>query len=167
MIETDRLILRHWREDDAEDLYKYASDERVSRLALWPAHTSVDMSLEVIKSVFIPNRDTFAITERITGEAVGCIGLVPEGMENYPPADGEREAGYWIGYPLWNKGLTSEALKAFIGYCRDTLHIKSLLITTDSLNIASQRVAAKCGFIHIADYDHEGTPSKAFRLSLD
>ena len=44
--ETDRLIMRPWRTDDAEALYKYASDGRVSELALWPRHTSVEMSRE-------------------------------------------------------------------------------------------------------------------------
>lgn len=46
---TERLILRHWREDDAEALYKYASDPRVSEMALWPRHTSVEMSRDVIR----------------------------------------------------------------------------------------------------------------------
>lgn len=40
MIETKRLILRHWREDDAEALYKYASDPDVGPIAGWPPHTS-------------------------------------------------------------------------------------------------------------------------------
>ena len=31
-LETERLILRPWREDDAEELYKYASDSEVGRL---------------------------------------------------------------------------------------------------------------------------------------
>ena len=39
MIETERLILRPWQESDADALYKYASDSRVSELALWPTHT--------------------------------------------------------------------------------------------------------------------------------
>ena len=55
MIETERLVLRHWRVKDASALYKYASDNRVSELALWPTHTSVKMSHEVIEKVFMPN----------------------------------------------------------------------------------------------------------------
>lgn len=39
MIETARLKLRHWREEDADDLFRYASDPKVSELALWPART--------------------------------------------------------------------------------------------------------------------------------
>ena len=48
IIETGRLIMRHWSPGDADALYKYASDERVSEMALWPCHSSVEMSRDVI-----------------------------------------------------------------------------------------------------------------------
>lgn len=165
-IKTNRLTLRRWRENDAEALYKYASDGRVSEMALWPRHTSVDMSREVIKDFFQPNPFTLAMVLKETNEPIGCIGLVPAGAEHYRPFANEREVGYWIGFPYWGKGLTSEALKSMIEFCRNNIRLDSLLITTDAANKASQRVAEKCGFINFTDYDNNGTPSKAFRLSL-
>lgn len=165
MIETTRLILRPWRENDAEALYRYASDAEVSRMALWPRHTSVEMSRRVINEFFIPNPYTFAIALKESDEAIGCIGLVPEGEDHYEPLPGEREVGYWVGHPLWGNGITTEALMALVGYCRDRLHLPSLLITTDSRNRASQRVAEKCGFKLIGDYSYGSIPSKAYRLN--
>lgn len=165
-INTNRLTLRRWRENDAEALYKYASDGRVSEMALWPRHTSVDMSREVIKDFFQPNPFTLAMVLKETNEPIGCIGLVPAGAEHYKPFANEREVGYWIGFPYWGKGLTSEALKSMIEFCRNNIRLDSLLITTDAANKASQRVAEKCGFTNFTDYDNNGTPSKAFRLSL-
>ena len=47
-LETERLILRPWKEDDAESLYKYAKDPKVGPIAGWPVHTSVENSREVI-----------------------------------------------------------------------------------------------------------------------
>ena len=41
MIETERLILRPWREEDAGTLYKYASYPEIGPIAGWPPHTSV------------------------------------------------------------------------------------------------------------------------------
>lgn len=166
MIETDRLILRRWRIGDAEALYRYASDERVSELALWPRHTSVMMSRDIIEKFFIPNPQTFAMVLRANNEPVGCIGLVPEGSEHHAVEIGIREIGYWIGHPYWNEGLTSEALNGFIEYCRDVLRLHALLITTDARNAASQRVAAKCGFEFVEDYEFEGIQNKAYRLRL-
>ncbi|MDE5653413.1 MAG: GNAT family N-acetyltransferase [Muribaculaceae bacterium] len=160
------MYFRPWRENDAEALYKYASDARVSEMALWPQHTSVEMSRQVIRDFFMNNEHTFAIVLKATDEPIGCIGLVPEGAEHYKPAPNEREVGYWIGYPYWGKGLTTEALNSLIELCRNYLRLDSLMITTDTGNKASQRVAEKCGFVYFSDYDNDGTPSKAFRLKL-
>lgn len=166
--ETDRLVIRRWRESDAASLYACASDSRVSELALWPRHTSQEMSLAVIRDIFMPNPHTFAIELKDTGEAVGCIGLVPSGDEHHTLEPEEKEVGYWLAYELWGRGLATEALKALIEYCRQTLGLRSLLITTDARNEASQRVALKCGFRHTEDYTSvpDGIPSKAFRLKL-
>lgn len=167
MIETESLILRPWQPQDAGALFKYASDARVSELALWPRHESLEMSQEVVRLYFMPNPYCFAMILKDTDEPIGCIGLVPSGDEHYTPADSQREVGYWIGYPYWSKGLTTEALNALICYCRDTLGLKSLLITTDSQNIASQRVAGKCGFEWIEDYNHDNISGKAYSLKLE
>lgn len=166
MITTQRLILRPWREEDAGDLYRYACDERVSRPGQWPRHESVEMSRDVIRAYFIPNPHTFAIALRATGEVIGCIGLVPAGCENYPVLQDEREVGYWIGHPHQGIGLATEALLALIGYCRDRLHLTSLLLTTLVDNHPSRRVAAKCGFGHIGNFTSDHSPNLAFRLSL-
>lgn len=165
-LETERLRLRPWRTDDAETLYKYASDGRVSELTLWPRHESVEMSRRVIEQFFIPNPGTYAMVLKETGEPVGCIGLVPRADEHHATADAEREVGYWIGRPLWGLGLTTEALRALTEDLRKKGCIRSLLITTDARNAASGRVAEKCGFRFVEDYEFEGTRSKAYRLEL-
>lgn len=166
MITTEHLVLRPWDISDAEALYKYASEPLVSRLALWPAHTSVEMSKWVINNIFIPNEDTYAIVLKETHEAIGCIGLVPGGDEHYHAENGEREIGYWIGLPFWNKGLTSEALVALMNHWSNYGTIRSLLITTDDNNLASQRVAYKCGFKLIDRYQYNGIPSSVYRAQL-
>jgi RimJ/RimL family protein N-acetyltransferase len=44
ILQTKRLILRPWSENDAEELYKYASDPELGPPAGWPPHTSVEHS---------------------------------------------------------------------------------------------------------------------------
>ncbi len=165
-IDTPRLILRRWRESDAEALYACASDGRVSEMALWPRHTSVEMSRRVINEFFIPNPYNLAMVLKDTDTPVGCIGLVPSGDEHTVPLPGEREIGYWIGHPYWGRGLTSEALEAFVRFCKESLKLSSLLITVDARNRASRRVAEKCGFLLVGDLDFNGIPTKIFRLHL-
>ena len=50
-LETESLILRPWKEDDAESLYKYAKNPGVGPIAGWALHISVEHSREIIKRV--------------------------------------------------------------------------------------------------------------------
>ena len=59
-METERILLRHWQESDAEALFKYASDPDVGPRAGWPAHKSEEESLEIIQT-FFHNDTTWAI----------------------------------------------------------------------------------------------------------
>lgn len=56
MIETDRLILRPWQETDAEVMFRYARDPEIGPPAGWTPHSSVENSLEIIRTVFPPQR---------------------------------------------------------------------------------------------------------------
>ena len=59
-LETKRLLLRPWEESDAESCYRYARDPFVGPAAGWPAHTSVENSREIIRTV-LSEPDTFAV----------------------------------------------------------------------------------------------------------
>ena len=52
ILETPRLLLRPWEETDAETLFEYAKDPRVGPVAGWPAHKTVQDSLDTIRTVF-------------------------------------------------------------------------------------------------------------------
>ena len=61
-LETKRLIMRRWEEGDAEDLYRYASNPDVGPITGWPAHQSIEESLDVIKNVF-NGKEAYAISK--------------------------------------------------------------------------------------------------------
>ena len=42
MLETQRLILRKWTEEDAESLFEYAKDPEVGPITGWPPHKNVE-----------------------------------------------------------------------------------------------------------------------------
>ena len=93
-LETKRLLLRPWEESDAESCYRYASDPLVGPAAGWPAHTSVENSREIIRTV-LSEPDTFAvILKERPDEPVGSIGVFPT---EAPEIGSEPEIGYWIG----------------------------------------------------------------------
>lgn len=75
ILETERLILRPWTEDDAEELYKYASDPDVGPAAGWPPHTSVENNRDIISTVLSASK-TYAVCLKDSGK--------PIGRETYP-----------------------------------------------------------------------------------
>ncbi len=145
VLETKRLILRPWRESDAEALFKFASDPDVGPRAGWPPHKSVDESLEIIKSVF-SGEGMWAVELRDTSEAIGCVGYLPASDSNLDIEKDHAEVGYWIAKPYWNKGICTEALRAIVDYC---FNIKGFTVLWGDYfpeNPASGRVMGKCGF---------------------
>ena len=147
-IETARLTLRPWHESDAAELYSLASDPDVGPAAGWPPHTSVDNSLEIIRTVF-SSPDTYAVVLRRCGRPVGCCGLVPEGerpVGEIAPAG--VEIGYWLGRDHWGQGIIPEAVNALVERVSARPGVKSLWIAFYTANDKSRRVAEKCGFTY-------------------
>ena len=63
MLETERLLLRKWTEEDANSLFEYAKDPEVGPAAGWPPHRSREESLDVIRNV-LNGRECYAICEK-------------------------------------------------------------------------------------------------------
>lgn len=144
-IETDRLILRRFRLDDAKDMFNnWAKDDEVTKFLTWPAHSSVDVSLEVLSS-WIENYtdDKFyqwCIELKETHQAIGSIAVVSlkEDIEAV-------EIGYCIGRKYWHQGITSEALKALIDFFFNQVRVSRIESRHDNLNPHSGKVMLKCG----------------------
>lgn len=157
IIECPRLILRPWREDDAEALYKYACDPLVGPAAGWAAHESVEHSLEILRTVLIGPR-TWAITLRGSEEPVGSIGIFPS---DSPRAGGQPEIGYWIGRPYWGQGYVPEAVRRLIELCFEE-GAEAVWCGHFEGNDKSRRVIEKCGFTYrfTEDWQREGAADK-------
>lgn len=110
MLETERLLLRPWRESDAEDLYRYASDPDVGPIAGWPVHTSIENSQEIIRDVFSVE-ETYAVCLKEDRRAIGSIGLIPPEQTQVAASPTEMEIGFWIGVPFWGRGYIPEAVR--------------------------------------------------------
>lgn len=165
ILTTPRLILRPWQEDDAESLYKYASDPRVGPNAGWPVHTSIDHSLSVIRSV-LSSPETYAVVLRPTGEAVGSIGLSVgrKGTRRVGPR--AAELGYWIGAPYWGMGYIPEAADELIRRAFEDLGMRVIWCGCYEDNARSARVQEKCGFVY-HDTIYDATCTEPDRLCTE
>lgn len=144
-METERILLRLWREEDAEALYKYASDPEVGPRAGWPPHKSVEESREIIRTLF--NSDhMWAMELKATSEPIGCMGYFVYGESNINIGENDAEVGYWVARPYWNQGLCSETLRVLIDYCFNVKGFSALWADYFPENPASGRVMEKCGF---------------------
>lgn len=145
ILETKRLLLRPWTEEDAEALYRYAGDPRVGPAAGWPIHTGVENSREIICSVLaVP--ETYAVALKESGEPVGSIGLMLPPAGNIPMEPGEAELGYWIGVPYWGRGLIPEASEEVMRHGFEELGLRVIWCGYFEGNEKSRRVQEKLGF---------------------
>lgn len=145
IIETKRLILRPWVQEDAEALYEYAKEPLVGPVAGWPVHTSVDNSREIIASV-LSAPETYAVCLKQDNRAIGSIGLMLGDKANIKIPSDEAEVGYWIGLPFWGQGLIPEALRSLMRYGFEVLQVKKIWCGYFDGNEKSHRVQEKCGF---------------------
>jgi len=145
MIETPRLLLRPWVEEDAEELYRYAKDSAVGPAAGWPVHTSVENSRQIIREV-LSAPETYAVVLKETGLPVGSIGIIAPLAAHTDIAPEEREIGYWIGVPYWGRGLIPEAVRAVLRRCFEELGCTAVWCSYYDGNVKSRRVQEKCGF---------------------
>ena len=152
MLETERLILRPWRESDAEDLYEYAKDPDVGPPAGWPPHESVESSRQII-GMFLSAPDTYAVCLK-NGKAIGSIGLKHKGQTDMTDREDECELGYCIGKPFWGQGLIPEAAEELLRYAFEELGMRAVWCGYYEGNEKSHRVQQKLGFVY--QYTTEG-----------
>lgn len=147
ILETIRLILRPWADEDAEELYKYAKDPLVGPSAGWPPHTSVENSLEIIRGI-LSEPETYAVVLKETGMPVGSAGIMFSGKGNAQMKEHEAEIGYWIGVPYWGQGLIPEAVRRLLERCFNDLGCTAVWCGYYDGNEKSRRVQEKCGFVY-------------------
>ena len=147
ILQTKRLILRPWEEEDAAELFALASSPEVGPAAGWPVHTSVENSREIIRDV-LSAPGTFAIVWKETGLPIGSIGLKMGEATDLTDVEDECELGYWLGVPYWGRGIMPEAAGEVLRYAFEELGMKKVWCGYYDGNHKSRRVQEKCGFRH-------------------
>lgn len=142
-LETERLLLRHIRRDDAQRIFTYwASDPEVTKYLTWQPHASVAVTEAIVERWLAdydkPDTYRYGIELRETGELIGMIDVV--GYHHGNPV-----IGYCSGRPTWGRGYMTEALKAL---CAALFEAGYPMIRIEAVreNIGSNRVIQKAGF---------------------
>ena len=167
ILETNRLILRPWEEEDARWLYFYARNHEVGLSGGWPPHKSEEESLFVIQTTF-SKPETYAVVYK--DRPIGCVNLYlyPDG--NYYWGEGNAELGFWVGRPFWGHGMASEACKRLLQHGFDDLNLKTIFAIYRLKNKRSKAVLKKLGFKRhdsIFKYDYKDRPVEEVAMYLN
>jgi RimJ/RimL family protein N-acetyltransferase len=138
VLETERLVLRAPRFEDAKRVATLVNDRRVAEnAARIPYPYSVADAREWIGAINSQSDSgTYLIT--IGGEVIGACGLEMR--------DSAPEIGYWLGVPFWGNGYATEAVRALIDHAFEERGHDALQAGARISNPASRRVLEKCGF---------------------
>ena len=154
-LETDRLILRPWKESDVQDFYEYASVDGVGQRCGWLPHKSLEES-RMILDMFIGEKKTFALELKESGKVIGSIGLEERAADLGIAEDRKgREIGYVLNKNYWGRGLMPEAVKAVIDYCFRECSFDWLTCGHFLWNDQSRRVVEKSGFRYVKNVVHQ------------
>lgn len=157
ILQTEHLILRPFRLDDAEPMFRnWASDNEVTKFLTWPAYKDVSVAVATLSDWVSKYSDRsfyqWAITlKNNIDEQIGSISIVNEIDDVIKDA----EVGYCIGKQWWHQGITSEAMKAVIEFMFDKVGVNRVSARHDVLNPNSGKVMQKCGL------RYEGTLRRA------
>ena len=155
-IETERLILRAWKELDKALFARINSNENVMKY--FPSTLSTEESdafVERIKAEFEETgHGLYAVEIKETGEFIGYVGFHRFTFDM--PFSPNWEIGWRISNKFWHKGYATEAAMACIVYARENRFCKKLYSFTAVPNIPSENVMKHIGmnyeglFIHPA-----------------
>ena len=141
-------IVRSYRPADAASLAKHGNNRRIweNLRDRFPHPYTATQAAEYIERILAGADETgFAI--EVDGEAVGGISL-------HPGTDIERigaELGYWLGEALWNRGITTSAIRLVTDYAFNKKRLERVFAVPFATNVASCRALEKAG------YEREGT----------
>lgn len=144
---TDGVIaLRPWTRDDLGFVVDACQDPELSRYS--PAipfpYTAQDAVgwFESQEPIRLAGRGLdFSVTDAETGELLGAIGL-----HNFNERWTSAATGYWLAREARGHGYISRALRVVARWAFADLGLARLELTADPENLASQRVAERCGF---------------------
>lgn len=145
-IKTERLLLRPLSVDDANEVFEWVSDERVSRYMVYTTYKCIEQVREWLKSV---EKDTstynFGFERLSDGKLIGSGEIGSKGKNGY------WVFGYNLRYDCWGNGYATEAAKGMIEYVRKNFGETHFASSHAEPNLASGHVMEKCG-LHFVGY---------------
>jgi RimJ/RimL family protein N-acetyltransferase len=152
-METERLLLRRWREGDAEPFAAINADPLVTRYVGGPMTREASDAL-LARSVAFWDAHGYgraAVEDRATRELLGFCGLGA-----HPATAGETEIGWRLAAHAWGRGLATEAATAMRDLAFSRWGLPRLVSVAVPENPASLGVMRNIGMTHWKDVTYDG-----------
>lgn len=157
MIETERLVLRAYREEDRDAFAALTGDPRVG---YWVANVmdraKSDATMDRLNAhIAAHGYGLWGVARKTDDKIIGLCGLDPIAEGDLPVGAGVEMA--WRLIPeVWRQGLASEAAAAVLGWGLANLDAPEILAFTADTNLASQGVMRRIGMTAdpSRDFDH-------------
>lgn len=144
VLETERLLLRTLKLDDAQDLFEYASHPDVPRYNTWSVHTSIEDSKRYLHSVISQYQHhqlaAWGIVHKANNKLIGTCSLA-----SWIPAQARAELGYALSKTYWGNGYMPEAVRPVLGFGFRMMQLNRIEARCITANLASARVMEKVG----------------------
>ena len=142
-LETTRLRLRPYREDDIAELLPLIGTREVAATTLRIAHPYTEQDArDFLALAQEPGKIWLAVALRSDGRQIGGIGLRVDDQHQH------AELGYWLGAPYWGQGYATEAAREILRYGFRDLHLHRIYASHFAQNPASGRVLLRLGMRH-------------------
>lgn len=169
-LETDRLVLREWREEDRPLFAAIVGDPHVMRYYVAPktitqANAWID---KMVAGLEDGSGQFLAVERKSDGALMGLTGTANIGF--HIPTKPKLEIGWVLGKQFWGQGYAPEGARASLAFAFETLCAPDVVAFTASINEPSQAVMKKIGMTRdiAADFEHpsvpEGNPLRAHVL---
>ena len=158
-IQTERLLLRRWRDSDRGPFADLNGDPETMLYfpsTFTPAES--DALIARAEARFAAcGYGLWALEVRATGEFIGFTGLAP--MPDDVPGAGGTEIGWRLAKHAWHHGYATEAARAALGVAFDGARLPEIWSMTAVLNTPSQAVLRRIGLTEVARFEHPRVPA--------
>lgn len=145
-VETERLLLRKMTLDDAEDMFRYASDPEVTRYTTWEPHRSLEESRQFVQATVdaygAGEVRNWGVVHKKDKRMIGTAGFIWWRTDS-----ASAEVGYAMARDYWGRGLMTEAVKAIVRFGFEQMKLNRIAACCDAGNSASARVLEKVGML--------------------
>jgi RimJ/RimL family protein N-acetyltransferase len=163
-VDTPRLHLRPWTQQDRDELERLWSDRAVLGRRVLPPERIAAIAESSLRQWRERGFGPWAALDRATGQWIGRVGL--DELEDWPDAD-RVEVGFELHQAWWGRGLATEGARAALRFGFSEHRLERIISVTAPWNLAARRVMEKAGLTYQGTRAYRGLDPEPVWYAID